>query len=148
MRLGFGEGDELADGRYSAAIEVPASERRQRRVEALRPTERVAGVLAGRENVAACELLLLRARADLDAGRAREAALQLRAGLEAMLADRGEFAADGQEADLSALEDARGGVEAAAESALAGDLSEAPALSVSEALRLAERVLRRERASR
>ena len=37
--------------------------------------------------LAACEPLLLRARADLDAGRRREAALQLRVGLEALLAE-------------------------------------------------------------
>ena len=37
--------------------------------------------------VDACETLLLRARADLDAGRRREAALQLRVGLEALLVE-------------------------------------------------------------
>jgi hypothetical protein len=148
VRIGFGDGDELADGRYAEAIDVPASGRRRRRVEALRPTERVAGVLAGREIVAACELLLLRARADLDAGRRREAAMQLRSGMEAMLADRAGFTASGQEADLAAVEAARPAVENAAETALKSDLGPAEAEAVAEALRVAERVLRRERASR
>jgi hypothetical protein len=85
VRVGFGTGDELAEGRYSEAVEVPHSERR-RRGELLRPQERVAEVLGGRGAVAACELLLIRARSDLDAGRGREAALQLRVGLEALLA--------------------------------------------------------------
>ena len=44
-------------------------------------------MLGGRERVDVCETLLLRARADLDAGREREAALQLRVGLEALLAE-------------------------------------------------------------
>jgi hypothetical protein len=148
VRIGFGQGEELADGRYAEAIEVPASDRRQRRVAALRPTERVAGVLAGREDVAACELLLLRARSDLDAGRVREAALQLRGGIEAMLADRATFAAAGQEADLTAIDEARASVEAAAASALTGEPSAEQMNPAGEALRLAERVLRRERAAR
>ena len=86
-RVGFGDGDELADGRFARALEVPRSSR-ARRVEGLRPQERLAGVLSGREQVAACELLILRARTDLDAERVREAALQLRVGLEALLAER------------------------------------------------------------
>ena len=148
VRMGFGGGDGLVDGRYTSAIEVPSSEQRRRRSEALRPTERVAGVLAGRESVAACELLLLRARADLDAGRPREAALQLRGGVEAMLADRDSFEAPGQDADLSALDDAQSAVEAAAAAALAGAPTAEQTEAAAEALRLAERVLRRERASR
>ena len=45
---------------------MPRAERR-RRAEVLRPQERVAEVLGGRDAVAACELLLIRARLDLDA---------------------------------------------------------------------------------
>ena len=36
IRVGFGDGDELADGRYSAAIELPPAARR-RRGEVMRP---------------------------------------------------------------------------------------------------------------
>ncbi|MQA76327.1 MAG: hypothetical protein GEU88_18705, partial [Solirubrobacterales bacterium] len=102
VRIGFGGGDELADGRFERAIDVPTSTRR-RRGEALRPQERVAAVFAGRESIAACELIVLRARADLDAGRPREAALQLRVGLEALLAERDALRAPGQDDDLAAL---------------------------------------------
>ena len=69
LRVGFGTGDELAEGDTSARSSVPGAERR-RRAEVLRPQERVAEVLGGRGAIAACELLLIRARADLDAGRA------------------------------------------------------------------------------
>jgi len=41
----------------------------------------------GRDAALACELLVLRARADLDAGRQREAALQLRVALDTALAE-------------------------------------------------------------
>jgi hypothetical protein len=148
VRIGFGDGEALADGQYAEAIEVPASERRRRRVEALRPTERVAGVLAGREHVAACELLILRARADLDAGRTREAALQLRGGVESMLAERAAFTAEGQQPDLEAVATGRESVAAAADAALLSEPDAEQAEAVTETLRVAERVLRRERAAR
>ena len=74
VRIGFGEGEEVAAGRYTAAREVDVraagASRRRRRAEELRPQARVAAVLGGREPVDPCETLLLRARADLDAGRA------------------------------------------------------------------------------
>lgn len=145
VRIGFGHGEELADGRWEEAIEVPAGERR-RRAEALRPQERIAAVLGARERVCACELLLLRARADVDATRTREAALQLRVGLEALLAERSAFATTAQKPDLAALDERRKITGAAANEALAGDLSEARAAEVIETLRLCERVLRRRRA--
>ncbi len=145
LRVGFGTGDELADGRYSEAVEVPHSERR-RRAELLRPQERVAEVLGGRSAVAACELLLIRARSDLDAGRGRETALQLRVGLEALLAERAALDAPDQEADFAALEERRSMTGAAANEALAGDLGDDRATEIAETLRLCERVLRRKRA--
>ncbi|HYU16066.1 MAG TPA: hypothetical protein VEL05_08350, partial [Candidatus Acidoferrum sp.] len=86
-RIGHGGGEGLADGRWEAAVEVAPPERGRRRAEALHPQERLAGMLAGREPIDACETLILRARADLDHERPREAALQLRAGLDALLAE-------------------------------------------------------------
>jgi hypothetical protein len=148
VRVGYGEGDALADGHYTEAIELPTSERRQRRSDALRPTERVAGVLAGRESVAACELLLLRARADVDAGRDREAALQIRTAVAALLAERTSFDASGQGADIEALKGSQEAVNSVGEAALAGDLSADQVETATAALRVSERVLRRQRAAR
>ena len=145
VRIGFGDGEQLAEGRFSEAFEVPRSARR-RRGEMLRPQERVAAVLGGRETVAVCELLLLRARSDLDAGRGREAALQLRVGLEALLAERDSLAAAGQDEDLAAVGERRRITGEAANEALRGDLGEQRAAEVAETLRLCERVLRRQRA--
>ena len=145
VRIGFGDGEQLAEGRFTEAFEVPRSARR-RRGEMLRPQERVAAVLGGRETVAVCELLLLRARSDLDAGRGREAVLQLRVGLEALLAERDSLAAPGQDEDLAALTERRRITGEAANEALRGELGEQRAAEVAETLRLCERVLRRQRA--
>jgi hypothetical protein len=110
VRFGFGSGEEVADGRWERAIELPEGERRRllrRDYEALRPQERVAAVLGGRERVAAHEELLLRARGDLTSGRLATCALELAAGLEAMRsldpAD-GELAARLRDAEASAAE--------------------------------------------
>jgi len=145
VRIGFGTGEQLAEGEYERAIEIPVSERR-RRAEVLRPQERVADVLGGREGVAACELMLIRARADLDAGRTREAALQLRAGVEALLAEREALAAPDQDADFAALEKRSEATASAAAAAAAGALTAERAAEVADTLRIAERVLRRKRA--
>lgn len=145
-RIGWGGGDELADGRYAEAIDVEPARSRRNRTEALRPQERLAAALGGREPTEACETLLLRARADLDGGRNREAALQLRVGLEALLAEVGADGAGADQAvDLAALGDRLSATAKTANAALAGELSPALAEGVAETLRLCERVLRRRR---
>jgi hypothetical protein len=150
VRLGYGNGEQTAEGTYSEAREVdvraPGGSVRRRRQEDMRPQERVAGLLRGRERTDVCETLLLRARADLDAGRRREAALQLRVGVEALLFELPEaLEDDGHGRDVAALEERRRTIEAAAERALRGDLAPEAERSVREALELAERILRRRR---
>jgi hypothetical protein len=142
-RIGYGTGAELAEGRWEDSVEVPQPARRRRRAEALRPQERLAAVLAGREPIDACETLLLRARADLDQGRPREAALQLRVGLEALLAELPGRAGRDQEEDLAALEQRRASTEEAGREAARGELSPGQAEEVAETLAICERVLRR-----
>ena len=89
VRIGFGSGEHVADGRWDQARELPREPTTARRpaTAALRPQERLAALLAGRDVMLACEDLVLRTRADIDAGRVREAALGLRATLEAALAE-------------------------------------------------------------
>jgi hypothetical protein len=151
--VGYGSGEETADGRFSDARQVDlaprSSSRRRHREEQLRPQERVAGVLRGRERLDACETLLLRARADLDAGRDREAALQLRVGLEALLAELDDAVDDpGHEADMAALRDRRRAAAAAAKAAIGGDLGDERRLELEATLSTCERVLRRRRVLR
>jgi hypothetical protein len=153
VRIGHGSGKEVAAGRFSAAKEVDArgsgASQRRRRDEALRPQERLAAVIGGREKLDACETLILRARADLDAGRRREAALQLRVGLEAMLVELANALSDpGHETDMAELEGRRGEAGEAANTALRGDLSLDEERSVTELTEICERVLRRRRVLR
>jgi hypothetical protein len=136
--VGYGSGEETAEGRYTDARRVDVgprtASRRRRREEQLHPQERVAAVLRGREQLDACETLLLRARADLDTGRDREAALQLRIGLATLLAELDGAVEDpGHEKDMATLREHQ-----AAE--------QPPATE--ETLALCERVLRRRRVLR
>lgn len=149
VRIGFGSGEEVADGNFASAREVDVrggvSPRRQRE-QALRPQERLAMVLGGREGLDACETLLLRARADLDAGRIREAALQLRIGLEALLVELPRTVDDpAHDEDVVTLESRRREAADVANAALRGNLEATQLNTVRELLQLCERVLRRRR---
>jgi hypothetical protein len=150
IRIGYGNGEALADGAYSAAHQVDpglgSASRRRQRDEELRPQQRLAAVLGGREQLDACETLLLRARADLDGKRGREAALQLRVGLEALLVELKDALADpDHREDMAALQARRNEAGELANAALRGDLSSEQLQSLGELLNLSERVLRRRR---
>jgi hypothetical protein len=124
IRVGIGRGEEVAEGRWTDARALaPPATARPKRARALRPQERLAAVLAGRDVALAAEELTLRARLDLDRGRTREAALQVRIALEAALA---ELQAWSHHEDLAArlteLGEERGAVGAAANRALEGGL--------------------------
>jgi hypothetical protein len=149
-RIGYGSGEEVAVGDFTAAREVDAgatgSSRRRQRADELRPQARLAAVLGGREQIDVCELLLLRARADLDAGRVREAALQLRVGFEALLVElKGALSDPGHEEDMTALTARRNEVGDLANQALRNDLNPTQLNTLHELLPLCERVLRRRR---
>jgi hypothetical protein len=146
VRIGYGTGEGLSRGRWEEAVDLPP-EARPRRVEALRPQERVAAVLGRRETVAPHESLLVRARADLDGGRSRDAALQLRVALEALLADV-EGTAPRLAKELAELRERRSMTGKAANEALRGDLSKTREAEVAETIRLCERLLRRRQAYR
>jgi hypothetical protein len=121
VRIGYGTGEKVAEGRFDAAYEVPAPAQRSQ-AEGLAPQERLAAIMSGSAPVLASEELVLRARLDLDAGRSREAALQARIALEALLAELPEAG------ELAAHRDA---VAAAANAALEGDV---PMDAVTEAV--------------
>lgn len=144
-RLGYGSGEQVADGRWEEAVEVPSGGGgRGRRAAALRPQERLAALLGGRDSALACEDLVLRARADLDAGRLREAALQVRVALEAALGELDGPA--GRAADmaerLAELRERRSAIGDAANQALAGPLTEDAATAVRETTERLEAALR------
>ena len=135
VRFGFGTGDEVADGRWRRANELPLAEARKlidRDYESMRPQERVAAVLGGRESIGPHEDLIVRARGDLDAGRNEAAILGLSAGLDALTEREG-----GDERVVAAARDAA----AARRAVLARQ--EADMAAVTEALRVAEAAMRR-----
>jgi hypothetical protein len=86
-RIGYGAGEEVADGKWTDARELidPGPRRRRSRIPAAQA--RLAALLTGRERALACEELVLRARLDLDEGRDREASLQVRIAFDAALAE-------------------------------------------------------------
>ncbi len=145
-RVGFGAGEQVADGLWTGARELILPDDRQRRRPGgalLAPQARLAAVLGARELPLACEELALRARLDLDHSRQREAALQLVVTLDAAVA---ELAADPHAAALAdrltELRGLRDGIGAAAQAALTGPLSEAEAETIAAALARIEAALR------
>jgi hypothetical protein len=140
VRVGYGVGDLVAEGRFDDALELPRTEAgalsRARRGDVIGPGERLAAILSGRDQLLACEELVLRARADLDAHRPREAALQARIALEAVLA---ELPAD-NDPELAA---SRAEVGDAANAALKADPPEHLQHAVTNAVARMERALRR-----
>lgn len=138
-RIGFGAGEEVADGRYESAWELPPDRHPTRRsMEA--PEERFAAILAGRERALAAEELVLRARADLDAGRRKEAALGARVALESLLAETAS-----EKPEHGRLEEQRETAGQAANAALRGDLPPELASRLDDAIRAMEGALRRRR---
>lgn len=121
IRAGYGEGEQVAEGRWLHAMELQWSEPRvRRRVAALRPQERLAVLLGARGQILQCEELVLRARLDLDHGRLGLAAVELE---RAYLLGLPELAGEGRSElaeRLAELEELQTGVIAAAQAVLPG----------------------------
>jgi hypothetical protein len=129
VRVGFGVGDRVSEGRWDRARELPATASGagalRPRTSALRPQERLAALLAGRDAALACEELTLRVRLDVDAGRWREAALGLRIAFETALAELEPWRDAAQLAPrLAELHGGADEVRAVADAALQGGLDE------------------------
>jgi hypothetical protein len=140
-RVGYGSGEQVADGDWEEARELPREQGTRSLV--LTPQQRLAALLSGRDVSLACEELALRARLDLDQGRGREAALQLSLALDAALAElEGWRATDAVARRLDELHGHREAVDAAAAAALQGGLQPAQSEAVEAALRRLEATLR------
>jgi hypothetical protein len=103
IRLGWGDGDEISEGRWTEALLLPATPHGGR-LEGVDPQSRVAAVLAGRDRVHPAETLLERARLDIQQRRPAEARLCLRAARAAIAEDR----AAGAEKLLARIAEAEG----------------------------------------
>ena len=142
-RIGFGVGDEVADGRWTSARELVPVAVRAGRKRVLHPQARLAALLGARELALTCEELTLRSRLDLDHGHEREAALQLLVALDAALA---ELPSDPQGAALTERLEELGGrreaVAAAAQAALSGPLEDRDRQAVALTVERIEAALR------
>jgi hypothetical protein len=143
VRIGYGSGDEVADGRFSECMELPHSGRRRPRRSMEAPEERFAALLGGREEVLPAEELVLRARADLNAGRLAEAALQARVAIEALLASNVASSESG--APGASLADHREAIAETANAALRGELPGDASGALQEAVAAMEHALKRRR---
>lgn len=149
-RIGYGEGEQVASGRFLEAFDVDArggtGDRKRERAGRTGSTARTAAILAGRDPAAACEVLVPRVRLDLEAGNLAAARLMIAVAVSATISEL-EFAVDdeGHETDLNRLTELLPALEEIA----AGDLEAEPGPdeleTVEEAVGLAERVLRRRR---
>src|SRR5262249_52124197 len=125
IRAGWGEGEQVADGLWAHAVELPwrgpGGVRRKRigdRAAALRPQERLAVLLGGRGAALVCEELALRARGDLDQGRLAHAAIELRGAYASALRELRAERREDLAIRIAELEKLRAGVERQAQIAL------------------------------
>jgi hypothetical protein len=133
VRLGYGTGGELVEGRWQEAYAVPADVAHGRRRRMLAPDEQLAHILNARRPTHPSEDLLLRARLDFDQGRTRAAALQLRSACDALDAEQGDKSEHG------------GPVSELAAAALTRELTDTEVTRLEEAIVGLERVARRRR---
>jgi hypothetical protein len=154
IRAGWGEGEQVAYGRWLHARELPvpdssrprpAGKRRlagARRTAALRPEERLAEMLAARGTPLLCEELTLRARLDLDQGRSSHAAIELDRAFAVALP---ELRAEGRQdltLRIAELEQLREGVAQQARAAMPDGEGSSDAEIVRHALERLEAALR------
>jgi hypothetical protein len=127
IRAGWGEGEQVADGRWLHARELPWTPHRRRagsrrlggdRSGALRPLERLAALLGGRSTSLLCEELALRARLDLDQGRLAHGALELDRAYAAAIAELRSEGRQDLAIRIAELEQLGAGVAAQAQAAL------------------------------
>jgi hypothetical protein len=143
LRVGWGEGEQVADGRWREARELAVEPaRRGRRSAVLRPQERLAILLGARGRALLGEELALRARQDIDHARTAHAAVELGAAyatlLPALVAEgRAELA--GRLRELAELAPA---VQAAARRVLDGAGDDADPAATEHALGRLEAALR------
>jgi hypothetical protein len=126
IRAGWGEGEQVADGLWLHARELPwrgpAGVRKKRigdRGAALRPQERLAELLGGRGATLLCEDLVLRARLDLDNGRVAQAAIELQGAYAAALTELPAERREDLAIRIAELQKLHGGVDEQARAAFA-----------------------------
>ncbi len=143
IRAGWGEGEQVAYGRWLHARELRLGDGRVRgRAGVLRPQERLAAFLAARQRVLLCEELALRARLDLDEGRPALAAVELERAYAAALVELPAEERPELKERMTELADLNPGVVQAASTALSGEPAQLDADAAAHALGRLEAALR------
>jgi hypothetical protein len=152
IRAGWGEGEQVASGRWLHARELPWMPHGRRsgarrgggrsRSSALRPQERLAALLGARGRTLMCEELTLRARLDLDQGRLLHAAIELDGALSSAVSELGGEGRQDLAIRIAELEQLRAGVAAQAQAAIPGASAEPDEATVAHALGRLEAALR------
>lgn len=151
-RFGYGDGDRLSDGDYLEAFEIDArggtARPRRERMNRTLPLARIAAIIGGRDEAAACEFLVPRVRSDLDGGRVMSAALVIEVAVRSTIVELDTVLDDpDHSADLDRLEEMLPGLTELTDSVLTeGSAWPGLAASLEEPLSIAERVMRRRRA--
>jgi hypothetical protein len=144
VRVGYGAGESVAEGRWEEAVELPHPKPRR---SAIAPQERLAALLSARDVGLTCEELALRAEADLAAGRLREAALEVRNALAAGSLELKAYATiTGMPERIAELEELLAEVDPVADAAL-GTWDDAATELVGRALGRLQAALRARRAA-
>lgn len=129
IRLGYGSGDQVADGLWTEARSLPPDADGSRTRTLLDPAPALAQMLSGASPRRPGDDLLLRARLDFEQGRVRQAALQARVAEQAL-------AAEGMEIDTNELD-------RIADAALVGELDATQTLQLEQMLASMQRWVRR-----
>ncbi len=148
-RVGVGAGEEVADGRWSDARELPWEAPRRPRRRMLAPEGRLAAMLTGRDRPLVCEELALRARLDFRLDRSRHAALQVLVALDTAIAELSDDQSAGTLVErIAELRGFREAVAGAAQTALREPPDSDQVAAVEQALGRIEAALRARAAGR
>lgn len=152
IRAGWGEGEQVAGGRWLHARELPwkpggrgaGAHRRggRARASALRPQERLAALLGAKDTMLMCEELALRARLDLDQGRLRHAAHELDRALALAVSELREEGRQDLAIRVAELEQLAGGVDEQARAGIPPGEGEPEEAVLAHALQRLESALR------
>ncbi|MGB0121069.1 MAG: hypothetical protein WBP55_08980 [Solirubrobacterales bacterium] len=150
-KIGFGDGDHVSEGRFTDAMDIDArggtAGSKRERVSRTRPLARIAAIIGGKDTARACEFLVPRIRADLDAGRVLTAALTIENAMRATVVEMDPMLDDpDHERDLDRLETMLPDLTTMTDSLLTEARPWAGlAESLEEPLSIAERIIRRHR---
>lgn len=150
-KIGFGDGDRVADGRFTEALDVDArggtASPKRERLGRTRPLARIAAILGEKGDETACELLIPRVRADLDAGRVLAAGLAIETAARATVVEMdGVLQNPDHERDLDLLEAMLPDLTGMTDTLLTdGKTWAGLGESLHEPLEIAERIIRRRR---